>query len=65
MALLLARTVEICSGRYQASAEQKHELAEFSRLEWLTGSICDRLSTGSLVRQDGGDMETTEINKDQ
>uniref|UniRef100_A0A0D9XS82 Uncharacterized protein n=1 Tax=Leersia perrieri TaxID=77586 RepID=A0A0D9XS82_9ORYZ len=66
-ALLLARTVEICSGRYQVSVEQqKHELAEFSRLELLTSSICDKLSTtGSLSRQDGGNMESGEINLDQ
>jgi ent-copalyl diphosphate synthase len=44
-ALLLVRTVEICSGRL-GSTEQNLKLPEYSQLEQLTYSICSKLDHG-------------------
>jgi hypothetical protein len=43
-ALLLVRTVEICSGRH-CSANQNLKLSEYSQLEKLTSSICSKLGS--------------------
>jgi ent-copalyl diphosphate synthase len=60
-ALLLVRTVEICSGRH-SSANQNLKPAEYSQLEKLTSSICSKLGSRSLsqVNQNGTTMENTE-----
>lgn len=42
-ALLLVRTVEVCSGRYD-STEQKMNISEYTQLEQLTSSICHKLA---------------------
>ena len=42
-ALLLVRTVEICSGRH-VSAEQKLNFWDYSQLEQLISSICRKLA---------------------
>ncbi|KAL6899274.1 hypothetical protein ACP4OV_005932 [Aristida adscensionis] len=55
-ALLLVRTIEICSGR-QDLDEQNMNHFEYSQLERLTSSICSRLATSS---QNGANMENTE-----
>ncbi|KAF7011990.1 hypothetical protein CFC21_026233 [Triticum aestivum] len=57
-ALLLVRTVEICSGRH-VSAEPKLNLWEYSQLEQLTSSICRKLAT-RVVAQNGEIMENTD-----
>ncbi|RCV06933.1 hypothetical protein SETIT_1G203600v2 [Setaria italica] len=44
-ALLLVRSVEICSGRL-GSTEQNQKLPEYSQLEQLTYSICSKLGHG-------------------
>ncbi|KAL6899273.1 hypothetical protein ACP4OV_005931 [Aristida adscensionis] len=59
-ALLLVRTVEICSGRH-ASTEQSLILSEYSQLEKLTFSICSKLSTTVQI---GQNMENN-VNIDQ
>ncbi|CAO2046274.1 unnamed protein product [Urochloa humidicola] len=46
-ALLLVRTVEICSGRLR-STEQALKLSEYSQLEQLTYSICSKHGPGIL-----------------
>lgn len=44
-ALLLVRSVEICSGRL-GSTEQNQKLPEYSQFEQLTYSICSKLGHG-------------------
>ncbi|KAL6640344.1 hypothetical protein ACP70R_022193 [Stipagrostis hirtigluma subsp. patula] len=56
-ALLLVRTVEICSGRY-GSTEQNFNL-EYSNLERLTSSICGKLAL-RILSQDGRKMQNIE-----
>jgi hypothetical protein len=46
-ALLLVRTVEICSGRH-CLANQNMKLSEYSQLEKLTYSICSKLGSRIL-----------------
>ena len=46
-ALLLVRTVEICSGRH-CSANQNLKLSEYSQLEKLTSSICSKVGSRIL-----------------
>ena len=46
-ALLLVRTVEICSGRH-CSANQNLKLSEYSQLEKLTSSICSKVGSRTL-----------------
>ncbi|XP_044948008.1 syn-copalyl diphosphate synthase, chloroplastic-like [Hordeum vulgare subsp. vulgare] len=48
-ALLLVRAIEIISGRHARIAENDN-LSEYSRLEQLTSSICDKLSARVLVQ---------------
>ncbi|XP_037481001.1 syn-copalyl diphosphate synthase-like [Triticum dicoccoides] len=57
-ALLLVRTVEICSGRH-VTAEQNLNLWDYSQLEQLTSSICRKLAT-IVLAQNGVNMENTE-----
>jgi hypothetical protein len=52
-ALMLVRTVEICSGRHRSTEQELNLLPDHSKLEQLTRSICCRLATeapGLLVR---------------
>ena len=51
-ALLLVRTVEICSGRHHSTEQDLKLLPDYSKLEQLTRSICCRLATEApaLVR---------------
>ncbi|RLM78351.1 hypothetical protein C2845_PM12G17950 [Panicum miliaceum] len=60
-ALLLVRTVVICSGRH-CSANQNLKLSEYSQLEKLTSSICSKLGSRifSQVNQNGTTTENTE-----
>jgi len=60
-ALLLVRTVEICSGRH-CLANQNMKLSEYSQLEKLTYSICSKLGSRILsqVNQNGTTTENTE-----
>lgn len=44
-ALLLVRTVEICSGRHSLMEEQNINSLEYSQLEKLTFSICSKLAS--------------------
>ncbi|CAD6253565.1 unnamed protein product [Miscanthus lutarioriparius] len=44
-ALLLVRTVEICSGRHHSTEQDLKLLPDYSKLEQLTRSICCRLAT--------------------
>ncbi|XP_044970255.1 syn-copalyl diphosphate synthase-like [Hordeum vulgare subsp. vulgare] len=53
-ALLLVRTVEVCSGRYD-STKQKMNISEYTQLEQLTSSICRK-----LAQQCGQEMENIE-----
>ena len=46
-ALLLVRTVEICSGRH-CSANQNLKLSDYSQLEKLTSSICSKVGSRIL-----------------
>ena len=46
-ALLLVRTVEICSGRH-CSANQNLKLSKYSQLEKLTSSICSKVGSRTL-----------------
>ncbi|XP_025792139.1 ent-copalyl diphosphate synthase 2-like [Panicum hallii] len=57
-ALLLVRTVEICSGRH-CSANQNLKLSEYSQLEKLTSSICSKLGS-RIFSQNGTTTENTE-----
>lgn len=57
-ALLLVRTIEICSGRH-VPIEQKLNLWEYSQLEQLTSSICCNLATRVLT-QNGKNTESTD-----
>ncbi|XBI56219.1 hypothetical protein VPH35_037856 [Triticum aestivum] len=60
-ALLLVRTIEICSGRH-ASAEQKLNLWEYSQLEQLTSSICRKLAA-KVHAQKGGGVGTEDLDR--
>ncbi|XP_066335959.1 ent-copalyl diphosphate synthase 2-like [Miscanthus floridulus] len=44
-AMLLVRTVEICSGRHHSTEQDMKLLPDYSKLEQLTRSICCRLAT--------------------
>uniref|UniRef100_A0ACD5WDW3 Uncharacterized protein n=1 Tax=Avena sativa TaxID=4498 RepID=A0ACD5WDW3_AVESA len=57
-ALLLVRTIEICSGRH-VPIEQKLNLWEYSQLEQLTSSICRNLATRVLT-QNGKSIKNPE-----
>ncbi|CAL4968683.1 unnamed protein product [Urochloa decumbens] len=60
-AMLLVRTVEICSGRH-CSANQTLKLSEYSQLEQLTSSICSKLGSIILsqVNRNGSTTENAE-----
>ncbi|CAN6381814.1 unnamed protein product [Urochloa humidicola] len=55
-ALLLVRTIEICSGRHHNPTEQEMNLFEYSQLEHLTFSICHKLGLRTIA-QEGEHME--------
>ncbi|XP_037486909.1 syn-copalyl diphosphate synthase-like isoform X1 [Triticum dicoccoides] len=57
-ALLLVRTVEVCSGRH-GSTQQQLNISEYTQLEELTSSICRKLSSRVLA-QGGQKMENIE-----
>ncbi|KAG2659259.1 ent-copalyl diphosphate synthase 2-like isoform X3 [Panicum virgatum] len=57
-ALLLVRTVEICSGRH-CSANQNLKLSEYSQLEKLTSSICSKVCS-RILSHNGTTKENTE-----
>ncbi|KAF0906465.1 hypothetical protein E2562_011459 [Oryza meyeriana var. granulata] len=57
-ALLLVRTIEICSGRH-GSAEQSLNNSEYAQLEQITSSICRKLAT-KILAQNGGSMDNIE-----
>ncbi|KAG2583711.1 hypothetical protein PVAP13_6KG192924 [Panicum virgatum] len=60
-ALLLVRTVEICSGRH-CSANQNLKLSKYSQLEKLTSSICSKVGSRILsqVNENGTTKDNTE-----
>uniref|UniRef100_A0A0D9VHD3 ent-copalyl diphosphate synthase n=1 Tax=Leersia perrieri TaxID=77586 RepID=A0A0D9VHD3_9ORYZ len=57
-ALLLVRTIEICSGRH-GSNEQSQNNSEYARLEQITSSMCRKLGT-KILAQNGGSMDDVE-----
>ncbi|CAO2046273.1 unnamed protein product [Urochloa humidicola] len=57
-ALLLVRTVEICSGRH-CSASQNLNPSEYSQLEQLTSSICSKLGP-RILSQNGTTTDSSE-----
>ncbi|CAO1942098.1 unnamed protein product [Urochloa humidicola] len=57
-ALLLVRTVEICSGRH-CLTNQNLKLSEYSQLEQLTSSICSKLGS-RILSQNGTTTENAE-----
>ncbi|KAL5212517.1 hypothetical protein ABZP36_023364 [Zizania latifolia] len=57
-ALLLVRTIEICSGRH-GSAEQNLNSSEYAQLEQITSSICRKLGIKNLA-QNGGSTDNIE-----
>ncbi|CAM0942797.1 unnamed protein product [Alopecurus aequalis] len=63
-ALLLVRTVEICSGRHSYLTNQELGLSQYSWLEHLTSSICRNICARVLA-QDGQTMENTEDSNQQ
>uniref|UniRef100_A0ACD5Y4R1 Uncharacterized protein n=1 Tax=Avena sativa TaxID=4498 RepID=A0ACD5Y4R1_AVESA len=58
-ALLLVRTVEICSGRHPCLTGQELDFFQYSGLQHLTSSICRKVCARALV-QDGQSVENTE-----
>lgn len=62
VALLLVRTVEICSGRRRSASAtddgQAHSLSEYSQLEQLTSSVCSKLAAGA---GDGDDLSPASV----
>lgn len=58
-AILMVRTIEICSGRNCASSDQEHDFLELSRLEHLASSICRNVGILSLA-EDAKIMKNTE-----
>ncbi|CAM0878124.1 unnamed protein product [Alopecurus aequalis] len=59
-ALLLVRTIEICSGRH-VQVEQKMNLWNYAKLEQLTSSICRNLATRVLTQNAKSTKKTEDI----
>nr|BAD42452.1 ent-CDP synthase [Oryza sativa Japonica Group] len=58
-ALLLVRTIEICSGRHGSAEQSLKNSADYARLEQIASSMCSKLAT-KILAQNGGSMDNVE-----
>lgn len=49
-ALLLVRTIEICSGRHGSAEQSLKNSAHYARLEQIASSMCSKLATKILAQ---------------